>query len=394
MQHYSIFEGNMERLQKKVTRIQNKCRKYGCDFHFAEVGEEFRPYKDAETGKVTYRRFVVVEAEGIAKVNGWRFIASVENTDHGNIINKAVDVEVPERYYTSLPVCEHCKVSRPRRETYIVRNDETGDFKQVGRNCLCDYTHGMSAEGVASYMSLFEDIIKCESYEGCGHFETYIRTQEVLQYAAETIRHFGYVPSDDRRPTKDRTREYYGLDHGWFTLSYPDYVRSLKDEMSSCGFDSESKEAVGEVSKALEWLSVQEESSNYIHNLKTACSLDYCKEHHFGLLVSLFPAYNKDLERAARRKAEAEVAKVSDYVGNVGDRLSINVSSATCLTSWETDFGTCRLYKFTDENGNIFVWKTSNWIDTDNVKSVKGTVKEHKIFRDSKQTELTRCKVN
>ena len=383
----------MDRLQKKVARIQNKCRKYGCDFHFAEVGEEYRPFKD-EDGKQTFRRFVLVEAEGIARINDWRFIASVERTDNGNIINKAVDVEVPERYYTSLPVCEHCKTNRARRDTYIVQNEKTGEFKQVGRNCLCDYTHGMNAESVASFLSFFDDVLQYESYEGCSHFGVYIKTLEVLQYASETIRHFGYLPSSESRSTADRTREYYGLEHGWFSRSYPDYVQSLKDEMSACNFNADSKEAVEEVKGALAWLDEQSEDNNYMHNLKTACSLNYCKEHHFGLLVSLFPTYNKDLVRQAKRKAEAEAEKVSEYVGKVGDRIEISVASATCLTSWDTDFGTCRLYKFVDQNGNIFVWKTSSWFDTDHVKTVKGTVKDHKTFRDAKQTELTRCKVN
>ena len=45
---YSIWEGNMESLMKKVTRIQNKCKKYGCDFHFEEVGEEFKTYEEAK----------------------------------------------------------------------------------------------------------------------------------------------------------------------------------------------------------------------------------------------------------------------------------------------------------------------------------------------------------
>lgn len=31
---YKIFEGNLERLEKKLTRIANKCKKYGCDFRY------------------------------------------------------------------------------------------------------------------------------------------------------------------------------------------------------------------------------------------------------------------------------------------------------------------------------------------------------------------------
>ena len=154
MPQYAILEGNMERLMKKITRIQNKCRKFGCDFHFAEVGEEFRKVKD-DCGEIRLARFVMVEAEGTAIVNGWKSIASVEHTDKGNIIRSACDVEVPARYYDSNPVCEHCNSRRYRKDTFIVMNEETGEFKQVGKSCLCDFTHGMSAEGVASYTALF-----------------------------------------------------------------------------------------------------------------------------------------------------------------------------------------------------------------------------------------------
>lgn len=147
MQTYAIHEDNMPRLMKKMTRIQNKCKKYGCDFHFAEVGEEYRELKTEDGEKYT-ARFVLVEAEGKAVVNEWKFVASIQNTEKGNIINKATDeVEVPERYYTGAPVCEHCGNKRVRN-TFLVLNEETGEFKQVGRSCLCDYTHGMSAEGV------------------------------------------------------------------------------------------------------------------------------------------------------------------------------------------------------------------------------------------------------
>ena len=153
---YAIYEGNMERLQKKLLRISNKCRNYGCAFEYREVGEEYRDVKD-EDGNTCKARFVLVEAEGVAKMNGWRYVASVEHTKAGNIIDrKDASIEVPERYYTGKPYCEHCKTKRARNASFIVMNDETGEFKQVGRNCLCDFTHGLSAEAVAHYLSFFD----------------------------------------------------------------------------------------------------------------------------------------------------------------------------------------------------------------------------------------------
>jgi hypothetical protein len=129
MKQFAIYEGNMARLVKKINRIRNKCEKYGCDFHFAETGEEFRTITLEGSEKVV-ARFVLVEAEGVAVVNGWKFIASVEHSEKGNIIHKACDIEVPERYYTSDPICEHCNSNRYRKDTFLVMNEETGELSR------------------------------------------------------------------------------------------------------------------------------------------------------------------------------------------------------------------------------------------------------------------------
>ncbi len=185
---YAIYEGNIDRLEKKLKRISNKCKAYGCDFHYEQTGEEFRELKDEKGNKHT-ARFVLVEAEGTAIINDWEFIAELEHTENGNIITGVAGVEVPERYYTSKPMCEHCNSKRFRKNTYIVRNKQTGEFKQVGKSCLKDFTHGMSAEAVTQYMSLFNTLIEGETPEpGCA-FQRYVSTKEYLLYVAETIRH-------------------------------------------------------------------------------------------------------------------------------------------------------------------------------------------------------------
>lgn len=394
MGKYAILEGNMERVMKKVTRIQNKCRKYGCDFHFAEVGEEFREVQ-CEDGSIRTFRYVIVEAEGVAEINGWKFIASVEHTEKGNIINRACDVEVPERYYTTTPICEHCMSRRYRKDTFIIMNMETGEFKQVGRNCLADYTHGMSVEGVAAYASLFDEIIEAEEpIEGFGGCGTYMAPKDILTYAAEVIRHFGYVKSEPYvRSTSDRVVAYYGVDHGWYTRIFEaEYRKQLEKEMADCHFNADSDETKNLVNEALKWLDGQDESNNYMHNLKTVCSLRWCETRHIGLLSSLFPTYDKALVREAKKAKEAEVAKISNWVGNIKDRVEIAVHDFKAVASWDTQWGVTKIYKFTDDNGNVFVWKTSNWVDDDRVEKIVGTIKDHTEFRDEKQTELTRCK--
>ena len=238
MTQYSIFEDNMDRLEKKLNRIFNKCKQYGCEFSYRQVGEEFKELKDDQGNKYT-ARFIIVEADGKAVVNGWKFIASVEHTEKGNIINRIGDIEVPERYYTSDAVCEHCNSKRYRKDTYIVMNEESGEFKQVGKSCLNDFTNGLSAEAVAQYISLFDELIQGE-VPMCGRGERYYKSETILRYVSETIKHFGYVRTQDSgRSTSDRSFDYYCVNEhgGWM----PEKVRQdLKKEMESVGFNANS----------------------------------------------------------------------------------------------------------------------------------------------------------
>lgn len=393
MTQYAIYVGNMERLRKKVERIRNKCQKYGCDFHYEEVGEEFREVTLDNGEKIT-SKFILVEAEGVAVVNGWKFIASVEHTEKGNIINKACDIEVPERYYDSDPICEHCNSRRYRKDTYIVMNEETGEFKQVGKSCLKDFTRGMNAEGVAQYTALFDELIVGEEPYGGSWGEAYYSVNEFLLYVAETIKHFGYVRTEDSgRSTRDRAHDYYKMEHGG--RFFPKEKERIQEEMESVSFNAEAEYNAELVKEALAWLASQEVSNNYMHNLTTACNLEYTTWKNLGILASLFPTYNRELEYQAE-KAEQERKKASEqsseYVGEVGDRIEIEVESMACVTSWETMYGVTLIYKIVDVNGNVYTWKTSKYVD-DDISMVKGTVKAHTEYRGVKQTEITRCKV-
>lgn len=416
MEQYAIYEGHMPDLMKKVTRIQNKCRKYGCEFHFAEVGEEFREVEDPTTlhpltGKPIHRtcRFILVEAEGTAKVNDWQFIASVEHTEKGNIFAKAMtDVEIPARYRTGNPTCEHCNSNRSRTYTFIVMNTVTGEFKMVGKSCLMDFTHGLSASTAAWFTSLktiFQEAEEAPIGFG-GWSERHFETVEVLAYAAETIRKFGYVRTNDdnynQTSTKQRTIDFLSVDKG-MTRGWPkNEIKRVMREMEAVKFNPESAEVKELVTAAMTWIGEQDAANDYMHNLKTACSLKFNPWNRIGMLVSLFPTFNRELEIQAR-KAEAEAkakkeAQVSKHIGKVGERIQISVQSVKCLTSWENTFGyyptTTYLYKIVDAEGNVFTWKTSNTINEDHLpQTMVGTIKEHTEFRGVKQTVLTRCKM-
>ena len=387
---FRIPDGNMEKLKEKLAKIERKCKKYGCEFNFTEKSVEYEKVHDAD-GVTKTLKFIVVDVSGKSVINGWEFIATIDHTEKGNIIRAYADgVEIPERYYNSDCFCEHCKSVRRRNNTYIVRRVGTSEFKQVGKTCLKDYTNGLSAESVADYMSFFSAVSEAEDYSGIDfrRFANYISRDEFLKYVAETIRCFGY----EKGKTGYKADEICKYFNGELRFFNRKDERKFEEEIEKVGFNADRKENKKMISDALKWIEKQDESNNYMHNLKTACALDYVKSEHYNLLASLFPAFNRDLEYQKKKEAEKNAEKSSEFVGNVKDRITVEIVDCKVVTSYYTDFGVTRIYKMLDKNGNVFVWKTSNVIESERF-TITGTVKEHKVFRDVKQTELTRCRV-
>ena len=410
---YSIPEMNMESLEKKLTRIANKAKKYNCDFHYEKTGEHFEEktivdYNDCigvVNGQRIYRsykvtiRYIDIEVSGLAAVNGWRFAASLEYHANGNIIKGTGEVEIPERYYTCKPWCEHCKTMRDRAYSYIVYNEESGEFKQVGKSCLRDFTGGLSAEQAAQYEQWIKEAEDAQTGGGSWWTREYFDVLGYMTFVAETIRVFGYYKRDGHNTsTADRAEVLFRY-HTGMRLSDADYIKKQIAESEERQFDPKNPASAELAAKVRDWIINNERDDNYFHNLKVACSERVVDPHNIGLLASAFPAYDRELEREAERKAreaaEAEARAIGSWMGEVGDRISFEILDCHCITSWETQWGYTSVYKFVSKDGRQATWKTSSYVDQTKVmgKILTGTVKEQKEYRGIKQTELTRCKI-
>lgn len=82
----------------------------------------------------------------------------------------------------------------------------------------------------------------------------------------------------------------------------------------------------------------------------------------------------------------------SEYVGEIGDRIeeTLTVTKAVTLESY---YGTSIMHIMEDAIGNVFVWitKAKNYPEG-KVVTLRGTIKDHKEYKGTKQTILTRCK--
>ena len=82
----------------------------------------------------------------------------------------------------------------------------------------------------------------------------------------------------------------------------------------------------------------------------------------------------------------------SEYQGEIGDRLivELTVKKAIGLDGY---YGHSTMHIMTDAKENVYVWTTASksW-EEGSTRTVIGTVKDHKNYRNCKQTILTRCK--
>ncbi len=396
---YSIFEGNLERLEKKLVRIQNKCKKYGADFHYEVVGEEFKEVEVTVDGKIQKQltRFIIVDVEGFAKVNDWEFVATVDHHENRNVIRNIIDIEIPERYWTSDCYCEHCSTVRRRKDTFLIHNTVTGEFKQVGRSCLRDFTGGYDAELVASYISMHDSLIEGEEYnpDGAfyGFFNQYRDLDNVLKMSKSIIAKMGFVASSSEtaHPSKFVLIDFEDLlDRG--VSKFNEYI--VDAGVFKYYEDFNNDEYIQNLKK---YYLDSEETSAYMNNMKTLFSSNYCKSKDYGYIVSAVFSYDREIEKReqralaeAKRKAENEL---SEYVGNIKDKITVQVNSAVCVCCNEDGYGGLSyLYKFIDFDGNVFMWSTGKDLDLDTLITISGTVKDHKEYNGLKQTWLTRCK--
>lgn len=140
----TISLGSEQEFLKFVERMVKRAERHGLTEISVTRGQEVvrtRSFIEVEGGVEIGSRQVNVSCVQYVVTNptpviaGWSVVASVENTEAGNLTHllpTAVGVEIPVSVRTLGTSCQHCNTDRPRRQLYILRNESTGEFRQVG----------------------------------------------------------------------------------------------------------------------------------------------------------------------------------------------------------------------------------------------------------------------
>ena len=393
---YAIYEDFFPDVEKKLNRIAKKCAKHGNPFTFEVKGEEIREKYNPENLMKEYHKFILIEVEGTAKVDNWECVAVLEFHEVGNIIRKInTEIDIPERFKHSENICEHCNSKRNRNNLYVIHNVETDEWKQVGGDCLKLYTFGLSMEYVVAFLNGITELEEYNNIVGSG--KKYYSVQSILAYAVEVIAKTGYFNSNSNLPTRSLV-EWLIFNHlGKAIEGMNNELARERMLVSFSAKDFFKPDTSDTVNAIIEYYKGLEDNSEFIHNVQVMLNEGYVLAKNIGYLCYLPQGYAKHIQMEIEKAKR--LSEKHEHFGEVGKRYKDKaVQRVDFLTSWATEWGTTFLYKFTLENGEILVWKTSHSLfaelpDDCECDKITFTVKGHEEYRGIKQTEVTRCKL-
>jgi len=113
---------------------------------------------------------------------------------------------------------------------------------------------------------------------------------------------------------------------------------------------------------------------------------------HINSEINALRSIKKKVRDGLRNIERIRIAKVSDFIGSVGDRIERDVT-LTFTHSFDGFYGTTWINSMIDADGNVIVYKGGNRLgQKGDTFTIKGTVKEHAVYKETKQTVINRPK--
>lgn len=363
----------------------------------ADDGEEYTTYRPVETPCYVYlidglTPRITEEHEMCARVD----------FDPGTgiiLVNTAPGMTIPAHYRTGTNKCDHCNKVRNRKAAYVLRKTATGEFLQVGGQCLLDYLGKSSVAALTFKYSMLEELVFGTRYSSMDDemdvawgSSLYTNTVSFVGCVLTVV--YGddghYVSKGNERGLTSTASRAENL-----------YFEFKKDKKSV----PNKADAEAMIARAVAILNEKETLSDYEHNLKALLGTTIFRKGH-GYVASIVPF----VKRHEAEKVEKAAPKASEYVGVVGKRDVFKLTFVR-THSFEGAYGVSYIHRFKDQDGNVFVWKSGNDvyrldasgdIERDDrglyveavagdTFEVKATVKAHDTFRDTKQTVITRA---
>ena len=389
----SIVQSRLSEAVDALEKLNKKAVRYGAEpvtWTLGEPREEKVRTQDGREVKVMYVDITLSHVEA-PRVGDFQFIARLERTDAGTIIDSIPGEELPKRFREASNACEHCQHDRPRKHLFVVRDPE-GQLVQVGRTCLRDFMGTDTPASVAARFRWISELRELsDDYGIAAGAPVPDSAQELLAVTSVAIRLWGWVPKS--APEEAGQPTAWAITPWFYCPSSDKQGLVDRDLMRAAITEAD----WGTAREVMEWIADGGESgdSEYIHNVRMVLAPGSVPAARRGLACSAVAAYQRHLGKLAERQRAAAAAATSRHVGEAGERLrgiQVRCDSARGI---ESQWGTTILYKFHDQEGNVMSWFSSGGADLEpgGQYVMDATVKAHSEFQGVPETQLTRAKV-
>lgn len=327
---YEIPEANLKTLQTRITRLNAKLVRVGTDTVTCQVtGHRDIPSEKDATRMV---RIIELEVQGTAPThNGWGFVATLVHTSEGNIVRSAPGFQVPADYREAAPKCDHCKINRARRDTYILQHED-GRTVQVGSSCLEEFLGvkpgklTKAAELFLSAYAVCEAAQRREWLGGSNVINTYrLDLETFLKSVAAVVLKDGYyvtrkVASEQNTPSTSDTASV--VMNGGFTVEkYPvtpeaeklaadarAWVLSTYSNDMLDPTDMSDEEAMAMVLSSLR--GVNRSLSDFEHNLLSCARAEAIEPRLCGIAAYIIEAFRRSQPKKTTQLATAGLDRI------------------------------------------------------------------------------------
>lgn len=380
-----------------VTReyVTSRCR--GCGRCWEGAG----PCFDTCPGPVRRTALVDLELQAPpARLAGWSFLAVVEPLEGGNLIRQVPGAEVVEgeldAWRTGAIQCTHCCTARHRKETFILRRENTvpgdlGAYSEVGRQCLAAFLGGASAASIVARLG-WADLVRGAAGESDGDGGGASGSSgsdvhdpaEFLSWCCSIARLDGFISRAAAQQREGVTATSTAAE--WLLGEPPGDRARWAAARARLAPQDEDRERAAAV---LAWARALPGGSDYEQNLQLVANQDMLRSKHAGILASAVPAYARVLGEQVARAARGP----GEHYGKVGERYELELTVERVVPI-STDYGDAVIASMRDAAGRLFMWRTGSSVGSpgDRVQ-IRGSVKRHSEYKGELQTELTRCKV-
>jgi hypothetical protein len=371
---FDIPEHNMGWLTKKVDQLNRRAAKLGVPPIEVVVLESYaRDDPSDETGmqKIPMKKIEVKGEPPIIRTpdgQTWKFVSRIIHaSEGGNVLMNVPGEELPTAFRTATPKCEHCNTNRRRNDTYVLKNPETGEYKQVGSSCIKDFLGHRSAneyakwaEALAMFGSELGNLEDEDFMGGGGRGEiTYgIESFMAMIRAAQEFLHQGRFLS--RGWANKKNQEPGSLGNYVSTVDAALGLYHSRDkedqEMFRKMMSSITDEQKQELAEALDWArnlknapdNQVDQLSDYLWNLSVAASLPVVTRRTAGIVGSLWPAYKKAILDPMQEQGSGPP---SSSLGSKGQEV---VARGELLD--EEISGNRNTYRLRTEDGQLVQW--------------------------------------